>query len=197
MEYGMKKLLIPAFVCTAAMFTACGDDSSSANNEVVESSSSVAAESRSSNVAESSSSDWAHESVGGFLCASASDSTAMLRYEYEGADSAMEVVSYVYPRVYEMYEDVDKVCEEANANKTAEQKVICKTHVTIINPLKTMSFDALVSLMEKECEAGSIMITLDLVDPDEAPENFPSINPAVYCKNHQNSPLCKPYYRSN
>lgn len=196
MRHNMKKLLISAFVCSVAMLTACGDDSSSANSEVVESSSSVADASSSSNVAELSSSSWIHESVGGFLCASASDSTAMLRYEYEGPDSTMEVVSYVYPRAYEMYEDVDKVCEEANANKTAEQKVICKTHVTIINPLKTMSFDSLLSLMEKECEEGSITITFDLVDPDEAPENLP-INPVVYCKNHQNAPLCKTNNQSN
>ena len=192
----MNKLLIPAFVCTAAMLIACGDDSSSASSDVVESSSSIADASSSSNVAEPSSSDWAHESVGGFLCASASDSTAMLRYEYEGADSAMEVVSYVYPRAYEMYEDVDKVCEEANANKTAEQKVICKTHVTIINPLKTMSFDSLLSLMEKECEEGSITITFDLVDPDEAPENGP-IPPVFYCKLHQNAKQCKSFNQSN
>ena len=134
--------------------------SSSASSDVAKSSSSV--------VAESSSSDWAHEKVGDFFCFSASDSTVMLRYEYEGADNAMEVVSYVYPK---MFEDVDKVCEEAMANKTDEQEVTCEKHVTIINPLKTMSFDALVSLMEKECEAGSIMNSIDLVDPDEAPEN--------------------------
>jgi len=37
----MNKLLIPAFACTAAVFIACGDDSSSANDSA-ESSSSVA-----------------------------------------------------------------------------------------------------------------------------------------------------------
>lgn len=159
----MKKLLISAFACTAAMLTACGDDSSSTDSEIVESSSSIAAE--------SSSSDWAHESVGGFLCASASDTITMLRYQYEGPDSAMKVASYIYPRVYEMYDDVEKVCEEAKAIITAEQKVICKTHVTIINPSKTMSFDSLFSLMEKECKAGTLEITYDLVDPDEVNEN--------------------------
>ncbi len=157
----MKKLLIPAFACTAAMLTACGDDSSSASSEAVESSSSV--------VAESSSSDWAHEPIGGYACVSAKDSTTILRYSYEGPDSAMEVASYVYPK---LGEDVEKVCEEAKANKTKEQEVVCDSIVEISNSLKTMTFDSLKALMTEECKAGSIQNTVDLVDPDKAPENL-------------------------
>ncbi len=165
----MKKLLIPAFVCTAAMLTACGDDSSSsASSEAVESSSSIADASSSSVAAESSSSDWAHESVGEYICLSDKDSTTIHRYAFEGPDSAMEVASYIYPK---LNEDVEKVCEEAKANKTDGQEVTCEKHVTISNPSKTMTFDFLKSLMGKECQEGSIKSSIDLVDPDKAPEN--------------------------
>ena len=156
-EYGMKKLLIPAFAC-AAMFTACGDDSSSASSEAVESSSSV-----------SSSSDWAHEDVGGYLCLSDKDTATFLGYAFEGPDSAMEVIHYEYPRVD--IDGVEKVCEEAKANKTDEQEVVCDSIVEISNSLKTMTFDSLKALMTEECKAGSIQNTVDLVDPDKAPEN--------------------------
>ena len=155
----MKKLLIPAFAC-AAMLTACGDDSSSAS-DAAESSSSVAAES---------SSDWAHENVGADFCISASDSTTLLRYAFEGPDSAMEVIRYVYPNVFE---DVEKVCEEAKANKTDDQEVTCEDDVEISYQPKTMTFESLKALMTEECYKGTIKNEVDSTNPDEAPENMP------------------------
>ena len=167
----MKKLLIPAFAC-AAMLTACGDDSSSAN-DAAESSSSVAAESSSSVVAESSSSDWAHEGVGVFACFSASDSTTGLKYSFEGPDSAMEVARYIYPK---LSEDVDKVCEEAKANKTDDQEVTCDQRVEISNKPKTMTFDAFKALMTEECYNGIAINLVHMTDPDKAPENTSNEN---------------------
>ena len=156
----MKKLLIPAFVCSAAMFIACGDDSSSASSEAAESSSSV--------VAESSSSDWAHESVGEYICLSDKDSTTIHRYAFEGPDSAMEVTKYEYSRGYE---EAEKICEELQAEKPEEQKVNCDSAIATINPPKTMNFDSFKALMEKECYGGWAINAVDLTDPDEAPEN--------------------------
>ena len=161
----MKKLLIPAFVCTAAMFIACGDDSSSASSEAVESSSSVAAE--------SSSSDWAHEDVGGYFCLSDKDTVSVLGYAFEGPDSAMEVIRYEYP---ELLEDIENVCKDVEAEKAKEDG--CKRIDIISESLKTMTFDSLKALMEKECKAGSIMNTVDITDPDEAPENFNTLRKA-------------------
>ena len=163
----MKKLLIPAFACTAAMLIACGDDSSSASSEAAESSSSVAAV--------SSSSDWVHEPIGEYVCVSAKDTATFLGYAFEGPDSAMEAIHYEYPRVD--IDGVEKVCEEAKANKTKEQEVVCDSIVEISNSLKTMTFDSLKALMTEECKAGSIQNTVDLVDPDKAPENVPSSYP--------------------
>ncbi len=160
----MKKLLIPAFAC-AAMFTACGDDSSSAND-----SSSIADASSSSVVAESSSSDWAHEPIGEYLCIS-SDTTSILWYIFEGPDSAMEVSKYEYPREYE---EAEKICEELQAEKPEEQKVNCDSAIATINPPKTMNFDSFKALMEKECYGGWAINAVELRDPDEAPENFSS-----------------------
>ena len=156
----MKKFLIAAFACTAAMFTACGDDSSSAND---------AAESSSSVAAESSSSDWAHEPIGDYVCFSAKDTATFLGYAFEGPDSAMEAIRYEYPRVD--IDGVEKVCEEAKANKTKEQEVVCDSIVEISNSLKTMTFDSLKALMTEECKEGSIKNTVDLTDQDEVPEN--------------------------
>ncbi|GEM_PF-1146087 len=193
----MKKLLIPAFAC-AAMFTACGDDSSSAN-DAAESSSSVAAESSSSVVAESSSSDWAHEGVGGYLCLSDKDSTTILGYAFEGPDSAMEVASFANPKILELYEDVEKVCEEAKANKTDEQEVTCGDYVEISYQPKTMTFESLKTLMEKECKAGSIMNDIDMTDPDVAPENKSGFYPRYYetfCIEEYNQEACSKLCRS-
>ncbi len=158
----MKKLLIPAFVCTAAMLTACGDDnSSSASSEAVESSSSIADASSSSVAAESSSSDWAHEDVGSYLCLSDKDTATVLGYAFEGPDSAMEVIRYEYP---EMLEDIDNVCEEVEEEN-------CKHIDEISDSLKTMTFDSLKALMAEECYYELIINAVDLTDPDEAPEN--------------------------
>lgn len=156
----MKKFLVPTFVCSAAMLIACGDDSSSANNEVAESSSSIAAE--------SSSSTWIHDDTGDYACLSASDTTTLLRYSFDGPDSAMAVTNYVYPRVEE---DVEKVCEEVMAEKTAEQKVVCDSSVEISYPSKPMDFDSFVSLMKKECYKGTPINAVDLIDPEDVQEN--------------------------
>ena len=168
MWHNMKKLLIPAFAC-AAMFTACGDDSSSANSDVTESSSSVAAESSSSVTAESSSSDWAHEDVGVFACFSASDPTTGLKYSFEGPDSAMEVVRNIYPK---LNEDVEKVCEEAKANKTDDQEVTCDSFIVKISDQpKTITFDSFKALMTEECYNGIAINPINTTNPDVAPEN--------------------------
>ncbi len=177
----MKKLLIPAFAC-AVMFTACGDDSSSTSSEAAESSSSV--------VAESSSSDWAHEPIGEYLCIS-SDTTSILWYIFEGPDSAMEVTKYEYPRGYE---EAKKICEELQAEKPDEQKVNCDSAIATINPPKTMNFDSFKALMEKECYGGLAINTVELTNPDEAPENgnlsdLPGRfeNAIIVCNKHPNA----------
>ena len=84
-----------------------------------------------------------------------------------------------YEKTFNVFEDVEKVCEEAKANKTDDQEVTCEKHVTITNPSKTTTFDSLKSLMEKECQEGSIMNDIDMTDPDKAPEN---VNGRALCK---------------
>ena len=161
------------------MFIACGDDSSSASSGDSESSSSV--------VAESSSSDWAHESVGEYICLSDKDSTTIHRYAFEGPDSAMEVARNIYPK---LNEDVEKVCEEAKDEKTKEQEVTCDSIVKVINPPQTMNFDSLKSLMGKECKAGSVKNTVDLVNPNKAPENSTSEDVEDLWEAIKKNPLC-------
>ncbi len=80
----------------------------------------------------------------------------------------MEVVSYVYPK---LNEDVEKVCEEAKANKTDEQEVTCDHRVEISNKPKTMTFDAFKALMTEECHNGIAINLVNMTDPDKAPEN--------------------------
>ena len=108
------------------------------------------------------------QSVGDYTCLSVKDTATFLRYSYEGPDSAMEVVSYVYPK---LGEDVEKVCEEAKANKTDDQEVTCDGFVEITYQPKTMTFDSLKTLMTEECQEGSIMNAIEMTDPDKAPEN--------------------------
>lgn len=135
------------------MLIACGDDSSSANKNVEESSSSVAAESSSSN--------WAHEPFGEYHCASKKDPQNMIRYVFDGPDSAMEVIRYEYP---EMLEDIDNVCEEVEEEN-------CKHIDEKSDSLKTMTFDSLKTLMAEECYYEVIINAVDVTNPDEAPEN--------------------------
>lgn len=153
----MKKLLIFAFACTAAMLIACGDDSSSAND--CESSSSVAAES---------SSDWAHEPLGDYACVSAKDTTTMLWYVYEGEDSALEVTKIEYPIEHE--EAVEE-CEGIFAENAKEQNVDCDSAIATINPPQNMTFNDMISLMTEECFDEKVINAVDLTDPNEAPEN--------------------------
>ncbi len=156
----MKKKLFPAFACAAAMLIACGDDSSSTSGEGVGSSS--------SNGTESSSSTWDHDRTGDFACLSVDDTTTLLRYSFNGPDSAMTVTNYVYPKVYE---DVEKFCKEVQAAQTSEQKVTCDSSVAISYPPQIMVFDSLVSLMKEECYKETPVNAVDLIDPDDAPEN--------------------------
>lgn len=137
----MKKLLIFAFACTAAMLTACGDDSSSTDSEIVESSS--------SNVIESGSSIFFHQKGCGIPCISAKDTTTMFLYSYEGPDSAVTVTKYEYP--IENKEAVEN-CLEAFAEKTDEQKLDCDSVITTINPSQNMTYMDLISLVENECK---------------------------------------------
>lgn len=141
----MKKLLIPAFVCTAAMFIACGDDSSSTSSEVVESSSSG-----------TNSEDSGEEIFGsgnGLDCISIKDTTTKFWYSYEGPASALTVTKYEYP--IENKEAVEN-CFDIFADKT-DEKLDCDsvmtTIITTINPSQTMTYDALKSLWEKECKS--------------------------------------------
>ncbi len=138
------------------MLTACGDDSSSANS--AESSSSVS----------SSSDKLAHEPIGDYACVSAKDTATMLWYVYEGEDSALEVTKIEYPIEYE--EAVEE-CEGVLAEKAKEQNVDCDSAIATIDTLKTMTFDALMSLTTKECFDEKVINAVDLTDPDEAPEN--------------------------
>ena len=160
MRHNMKKLLIPAFACIAAMLTACGDDSSSSANDAAESSSSVAAESSSSN--------RTLEPVGDLVCVSAKDTTTMLWYVYEGADSALEVTKIEYPIEYE---EAIEECEGPFAEKAKEQNVDCDSAIATINPPKTMNFDSFKALMTEECFDEKVINAVDLTDPNEAPEN--------------------------
>ena len=159
-EYGMKKLLIPAFACTAAMLIACGDDSSSSANDAAESSSSVAAESSSSN--------RTLEPVGDLICISAKDTTTMLWYIYDEQDSTLEVKKIEYPI---KYEEAIEECEGPFAEKTKEQNVDCDSAIATINPPQNMSFDSFIALMTEECFDEKVINAVDLTDPNEAPEN--------------------------
>ncbi len=144
----MKKLLISAFACTAAMLIACGDDGSSAD-DTTDSSSSVADASSCSNVIESGSSIFFHQKGCGIPCISAKDTTTMFLYSYEGPDSAVTVTKYEYP--IENKEAVEN-CLEAFAEKTDEQKLDCDSVITTINPSQNMTYMDLISLVEKECK---------------------------------------------
>ena len=98
----------------------------------------------------------------------------------------MEVIRYVYPKAFE---DVEKVCEEAKANKTDDQEVTCEDDVEISYQPKTMTFESLKALMTEECYKGTIKNEVDSTNPDEAPENQ-QFNPKHGMCNLNSNPYC-------
>lgn len=136
----MKKFLIPTFILASIMFVACGDDSSSSADER-------------DNGSEQSSSSWDQDSVihiednfYNLECKSIKDTTVKLSYVYDLEGDA--VTRLAYPSVEG---GVDKACEKAKAEKTADQTVTCDSIVIISYPKMQISNDSLRALMTEEC----------------------------------------------
>lgn len=133
----MKKFLVPTFILASIMYVACGDDSSNS------------ADDRDNGGEESSSS---HDSISldnnfeEFHCYAATDTNIWLGFRYDYTDSVM--VRSVYPSIKD---GVDKACEKAKAEKTADQTVTCDSIVTIVYPKEHVSDSTMLSLMNEEC----------------------------------------------
>lgn len=134
----MKKFLVPTFILASIMFVACGDDSGSSADE------------RDNGGEESSSSQDSvihiEKNFYNLECKSVKDTTTQLKYEYDLEGDA--VTRLAYPSVES---GVDKACEKAKAEKTADQTVTCDSIVTISYPKMQISNDSLRSLMKEEC----------------------------------------------